>query len=125
MANPAKRGKEFQIFALNSQEIITKTFCIENLQKIRSELATRYNQPVENLQVIEDLIKLWFDKADDGQESVQKKLPAPCTYVKVHSKKDVNQEVFSCTKQSLQRLLEVTEQHRGYCEYNLKIKKNV
>lgn len=124
MASPAKKRKRnpnFRIeFAGNDDE---KHSVLENLQKIRSELTTRYNKPVGNLQVIEHLFKLWFDKAADGQESVQEKLPAPSTYVKVHSKKDANQKVFLCAEQSLQRLIEVTEHHRGYCEEHLKIKK--
>lgn len=124
MASPAKKRKRnpnFRIeFAGNDDE---KHSVLENLQKIRSELTTRYNKPVGNLQVIEHLFKLWFDKAADGQESVQEKLPAPSTYVKVHSKRDTNQKVFLCAEQSLQRLIEVTEHHRGYCEEHLKIKK--
>ena len=40
------------------------------------------------------------------------------------SKKDAKQKsVFLCAEQSLQRPVEVTEHHRGYCKENLKIKK--
>lgn len=64
MASPAKkikRNPNFRIeFAGNDDE---KHSVLENLQKIRGELTTRYNKPVGNLQVIEHLFKLWFNKA--------------------------------------------------------------
>ena len=43
--------------------------------------------------------------------------------LKYKIKKDAKQKVFLCAEQSLQRLVEVAEHHRGYCKQNLKIKK--
>ena len=124
MASPAKKRKRnpnFRIeFAGDNDE---KNSVLENLQKIRSELTNRYNQPVGNLQVIEHLFKLWFEKRADDEENEQERPPAPSTYVKVQFKKDAKQKVFLCAEQSLQRLVEVAEHHRGYCKENLKIKK--
>lgn len=70
MANPAKKKKNpYFCIEFAGQEEQSHTV-LDNLQQIRSKLTTRYIQPVGNLQVIEDLSKLWFDKADDGQKSV-------------------------------------------------------
>ena len=61
---------------------------MENLQKIRRELTKKYNQPVRNLQVIEHLFKLWFEKRGYDEENEQYRPPAPSTYVKIQFKQE-------------------------------------
>ena len=124
MASPAKKTKRNPNFCIEfAGDNDEKHSVLENLQKIRSELNHMYNQPVGNFQVIEHLFKLWFEKRADDEENEQERPPAPSTYVKVQFKKDAKQKVFLCAEQSLQRLVEVAEHHKGYCKENLKIKK--
>lgn len=125
MASPVKKRKRNPNFRIEfAGDDGQKRNVLESFQRIRSELSSKLDKPVGNLQVIETLFQLWSNKTKESEnELAEKEKPSvPSTYIKVQ-KKDVNQRIFLCAEESIKRLVEVAEHHGSSCKKHLKVKK--
>lgn len=125
MASPAKKRKRtpsFRIEYSGSEE--KKKEVLDKMQQIRNFLTKKFDQPVGNLQALENLIETWFkqnmNSENDSIDIEQANIPS--TYLKI-AKKDANQNIFLCAEDSLKNFTDVVQSHARRCDHDLKIKR--
>uniref|UniRef100_A0A8W8JZV3 Uncharacterized protein n=1 Tax=Magallana gigas TaxID=29159 RepID=A0A8W8JZV3_MAGGI len=82
MASPVKKRKRNPNFRIEfAGDDGQKQSVLESFQRIRSELSSKLNKPVGNLQVIETLFQLWSNKAKESENELAEKekpsVPSP------------------------------------------------
>ncbi|KAK3100338.1 hypothetical protein FSP39_018337 [Pinctada imbricata] len=118
MENKRKRPPAFKIEIPASVE--EKVDILEKMKKVRSHLVEKLSRPVNNFDIIENLLDFWIKSKSENTESERAKIPG--AYISA-TRSQVNQDFFVTSLPSVKKLMATAESHGKYCGGKLIVKK--
>ena len=101
-------------------DIPKKTLLLDKLQIVRENLMKRMNRPVNNFDIIENVLDFWIEEKETGKTRTD--IPQiPAAYLRA-TKGQVNQKIFMTTQTSVTRLVDIAANHARRCQGKLLVK---
>ena len=118
MEDKRKRPPVFKIEVPASVE--KKVDILEKMKRVRGNLVDELNRPVNNLDIMENLLDFWIKSKSGHSESTTTRVPG--TYISA-TKGQVNQDFFVTSLPSVKKLMDTSVAHGKNCNGKLMVKK--